>query len=125
MPDRLNITRRDFLNGCALSLAAGTSLSPLEILAREAATVPYPPLLTGLRGSQAGSYEVAHAVARAGARYPRPATASDSTYDLIVVGGGLVDGKTLIGYGGSQSIDCRLIPVTFRAVGGYNGYRHT
>ena len=143
MANKLNITRRDFLNGCALSLAAGTSLSPLEILALENPGAPYPPLLTGLRGSHPGSFEIAHAVARTGARYRRPDTPTDSIYDLVVVGGGLsglaaaflyrqragsdkrvlvldnhddfgghakrnefvVDGETLIGYGGSQSID--------------------
>jgi len=30
---RLNITRRDFLNGVALSVAAGSSLSSIELLA--------------------------------------------------------------------------------------------
>ena len=29
------INRRDFVNGCALSLAAGTSLSPLEAIAQD------------------------------------------------------------------------------------------
>ena len=90
MADKLNITRRDFLNGVALSLAAGTSLSPLELLARSAASRPYyPPLLTGLRGSHVGSFEVAHAVALAGARFGHPTDQTDSTYDLVVVGGGI------------------------------------
>ena len=143
MSDKLNITRRDFLNGVALSLAAGTSLSPLELLAQTTASKPYyPPLLTGLRGSHVGSFEVAHAVAMAGARFGQPTDQTESTYDLVVVGGGIsglsaahlyqqqhggdkkvlvldnhddfgghakrnefnVDGKTLIGYGGSQSL---------------------
>ena len=43
MADKLNITRRDFLNGVALSLAAGTSLSPLELLAQGRASKPYYP----------------------------------------------------------------------------------
>ncbi len=30
---KLNISRRDFLNGVALSVAAGSSLSPIELLA--------------------------------------------------------------------------------------------
>ena len=33
MRDRGNLTRRDFLNGVALGVAAGSSLSPLELLA--------------------------------------------------------------------------------------------
>jgi spermidine dehydrogenase len=137
---KLNITRRDFLNGFALSVAAGGSLSPLELLAQDGR---YPPALTGMRGSHPGSFEVAHAMSWRGATWPRPDELTDDVYDLIVVGGGLsglaaaymyrqrsggnprvlvldnhddfgghakrnefsVDGKQLIGYGGSQSID--------------------
>jgi hypothetical protein len=33
MTKKLNISRRDFLNGVALSIAAGSSLSPIELLA--------------------------------------------------------------------------------------------
>jgi spermidine dehydrogenase len=90
MSDKLDITRRDFLNGVALSLAAGTTLSPLELLASTASpSMHYPPLLTGLRGSHVGSWEVAHSVAMAGARYGYPKEQTDSTYDLVVVGGGI------------------------------------
>jgi len=147
---KLNINRRDFINGTALSLAFGTALSPLEIFAQTAGkassgrgTAYYPPALTGMRGSHDGSFEVAHAVARSGKRYSPPKQQTDSTYDLIVVGAGIsglaaakfyrdradaagkilvldnhddfggharrnefdVDGKKLLGYGGSQSID--------------------
>lgn len=35
MTSKFDIARRDFLNGEALSLAAGTTLSPLEILVRQ------------------------------------------------------------------------------------------
>lgn len=140
MADKLNITRRDFLNGMALSLAAGTSLSPLELLAQQSAGNHYPPALTGLRGSHAGSFEIAHAVALAGAKFDKPGAQTDATYDLVVVGGGIsglaaahfyqqqrggkvlvldnhddfgghakrnefrVDGRTLIGYGGGETI---------------------
>ena len=85
---RRHITRRDFLNGIALSVATGSSLSPLELLARERHP-PYPPGLTGLRGSHAGSFEVAHAIAREGRTWPRPDTLTDDDYDLVVVGGGI------------------------------------
>jgi len=75
------ITRRDFLNGAAIAIAAGGSLSPRSILAMgkdnaaPGATVArpagigkdyYPPTLTGIRGSHNGSFEVAHQLAWAG-----------------------------------------------------------
>ncbi len=89
MADKLNITRRDFLGGVALSLTAGTSLSPLEILAMDGKASYYPPSLTGLRGSHAGSFEIAHAVAWSGAKFDRPGEQTDRTYDMVVVGGGI------------------------------------
>lgn len=90
-----DITRRDFVNGMAVSLAAGSALSPLQAAARgllaPEALGPdyYPPRLTGLRGSHVGSFEVAHAVGREGRRYEPPMEQTDATYDLVVVGGGL------------------------------------
>lgn len=145
MAKKSEITRRDFLNGVALSLAAGTSLSPMEILARSngAGSTTYPPGLMGMRGSHDGAFEVAHALAREGHKFATPKEQTESTYDLIVVGGGIsglsaakffrdrsdgpskilvldnhddfggharrnefdVDGKTLLCYGGSQTID--------------------
>ena len=90
MSDRLKISRRDFLNGVALGVAAGTTLTPLELLAMDAARgAHYPPALTGMRGSHPGSFEVAHALAWNGATWPRPASQTDATYDLVVVGGGI------------------------------------
>ena len=54
-----SISRRDFLNGAALTIAAG--LTP----AAQTAAQPgrYPPALTGLRGQHPGSFEAAHAQA--------------------------------------------------------------
>lgn len=83
---KFNISRRDFLNGFALSVAAGGTLSPLELLAKDGR---YPPSLTGLRGSHAGSFEIAHAVSWGNASWPRPQNQTDDDYDLVVVGGGL------------------------------------
>ena len=91
------ITRRDFLNGAALALAAGVTLSPRELLALEEDAAPfsgsigkdyYPPTLTGMRGSHDGSFEVAHALAWRGER-PTDYTRLEERYDLVVVGGGL------------------------------------
>jgi len=84
---RLNISRRDFLHGVALSVTAGGSLAPLELLAMDGDR--YPPALTGMRGSHPGSFEVAHALAWRGAAWPRPDAPTDDVYDLVVVGGGL------------------------------------
>ncbi len=133
------------MNGMALSLVAGTSLSPLEILAMQngGGNTYYPPALTGMRGSHPGSFEVAHGISWGDTKYPQPTTQTDDTYDLVIIGGGVsglsaakfyrdrvgddakilildnhddfgghakrnefsVDGKTLLGYGGSQTID--------------------
>src|ERR1051326_1353495 len=60
------ITRRDFLNGVALTIASG--LSPAAQVGAD--PTRYPPAFTGLRGQHAGSFEVAHAVGREGRRYP-------------------------------------------------------
>ena len=92
MADRLRITRRDFINGCALSVAAGSAISPLELMAMaetEFRGSPYPPALTGMRGGHPGSFEVAHALAWGGAKWPRPSVQTDDDYDLVVVGGGI------------------------------------
>jgi spermidine dehydrogenase len=78
------ITRRDFLNGAALTIAAG--LTPAMQLAQAAPS--YPPALTGLRGHHAGSFEIAHDM-RDG-KIPRfDNLPVDERYDLVVVGGGI------------------------------------
>lgn len=79
------IARRDFIHGVAMT-AVGASLSPLA--AGAPATGSYPPVLTGLRGSHPGAYEVAHGLARENRTFPEPRALSES-YDLIVVGAGL------------------------------------
>src|SRR4051812_48987927 len=131
------ITRRDFLNGVALTVAAG--LTPAAQLAAQ--PTRYPPALTGLRGQHDGSFDVAHAVARNRNIYPLNELAVEERYDLVVVGGGIsglaaawfyrrahpsarvlvldplddfgghakrneftIDGRRLVGYGGSESI---------------------
>lgn len=87
------ITRRDFINGVAVT--AGAAMMPWHLLAA-AAKAPekspgyYPPALTGLRGSHLGSFETAHSL-RDGTFWDSAGKPHDTgeTYDLIVVGGGI------------------------------------
>ena len=88
-----SISRRDFLNGVAM--AAGALAVPDSLLALEQDYAPeqspdyYPPRLTGMRGSHAGSFEVAHQLRDRRQRRLRRARHTGETYDLVVVGGGL------------------------------------
>ena len=143
------ISRRDFLNGVGV-VAAG-SLVPGRALAEAVAALDgvavangaYPPLLSGMRGSHQGSFEVAHQLARDHRSDWGPVREPDpELYDLVVVGGGIsglaaayfyrkqkpdarilildnhddfgghakrnefqLDGRTIIGYGGSQTLE--------------------
>ena len=88
------ITRRDFLNGVALTVGAAIVPSPLYGAFDAADSVKladyYPPALTGLRGSHVGSFEVAHSV-RDGTFWddaPKPVDTGES-YDLVIVGAGI------------------------------------
>jgi spermidine dehydrogenase len=131
------ITRRDFLNGVALTVAAG--LTPAAQIAAQ--PLRYPPALMGLRGQHDGSFEPAHAHARTTTPFPVEQTGLEESYDLVVVGGGIsglsaawfykranpaarilvldnhddfgghakrnefmLNGRLIIGYGGSESI---------------------
>jgi spermidine dehydrogenase len=132
------ISRRDFLNGVGLTIAAG--LTPADQIAAQPAR--YPPGLTGLRGQHPGSFETMHTFAREGGRrFSFDGLPVEESYDLVVVGGGIsglaaawfyrkrnelsrilildnhddfgghakrneftIDGRRLIGYGGSESI---------------------
>src|SRR3979411_596291 len=78
------ISRRDFLNGMALTIAPG--LTPAAQLAADPAR--YPPALTGRGGQHPGSFEVAHEIAR-GPRGRIDEGAIEERYDLVVVGGGI------------------------------------
>ena len=132
------ISRRDFLNGIALTVAAG--VTPWDQIAAQPAR--YPPALTGLRGHHAGSFEIAHELARDGKTFAFDSVPIRERYDLVVVGGGIsglaaahfyrkarganarilildnhddfgghakrnefrVDGRLIVGYGGSEAI---------------------
>jgi spermidine dehydrogenase len=92
---RRNITRRDFLNGIAVS--SGLSMLPPHLLAAlqhdldpEKSPNYYPPALTGLRGSHVGSFEVAHSL-RDNEFWQKAGTPTETreNFDLIVVGGGI------------------------------------
>jgi len=80
------ISRRDFLSGTALVITGG--LAPLAQL-RAAPERYYPPVLTGLRGSHPGSFEVAHQVGREGRSFDMSGRAVEESFDLVVVGGGI------------------------------------
>jgi len=81
------IERRDFLNGV---LMAGAGVLAPGRRARAADPGPYPPALTGMRGSgYPGAYSTGHAL-RDHDFAPGPAASeSADSYDLIVVGGGI------------------------------------
>ncbi|AIB35114.1 MULTISPECIES: flavin monoamine oxidase family protein [Pseudomonas] len=83
----MDITRRDFLNGVAITIAAG--MTPLQILQAAPDGRYYPPALTGLRGSHAGSFEVAHQMGWEKKVFDTDKLPITEDYDLVVVGGGL------------------------------------
>jgi len=89
------ITRRNFLNGVALTV--GAAILPSDLLAAtaipagpEKSTDYYPPALTGLRGSHPGSFDAAHSL-RDGTFWEQAGTLvnADEKYDLVIVGGGI------------------------------------
>src|SRR5882672_9099154 len=135
-----DITRRDFLNGTALTIAAG--LTPIDQISAQILADPrrYPPALTGMRGHHAGSFEIGHDL-RDGKTFALDGVPIEERYDLVVVGGGIsglaaawfyrraspaarilildnhddfgghakrneltLDGRRIIGYGGSESM---------------------
>ena len=88
------ITRRDFLNGVAVT--AGAALMPWHLAAADEPAADekspgyYPPALTGMRGSHPGSFDAAHSL-RDGTFWDSAGKPEDTgeTHDLIVVGGGI------------------------------------
>ena len=89
-----NITRRDLINGIALGASGlmlpslGATQTPVDASRLPTAGAYYPPTLTGMRGSHAGSFEVAHDLAWRGVK-PASYEALDEHYDLVVVGAGM------------------------------------
>ena len=92
------ITRRDFLNGMAVAIGAlGYASLPDSASGFQGGhhtTDKHdgfnPPQLSGLRGSQPGSYDIAHAL-RDGTFWDDAGTLTETgeIYDLVVVGGGI------------------------------------
>ena len=87
------ITRRDFLNGVAVT--AGAAIMPWHLAAADDAAPEkspgyYPPALTGMRGSHPGSFDAAHSL-RDGTFWDSAGKPEDTgeIYDLIIVGGGI------------------------------------
>ncbi len=82
----MSITRRDFLNKTALTIAAG--LTPAQQLAAQPAF--YPPALTGMRGHHEGLLrDRPCARPRGQGSFRSIVCRSDESYDLVVVGGGI------------------------------------
>lgn len=76
------MTRRDFLNGVAVSI--GAALAPSWSVSANA----YPPALTGLRGSTDDAATAAHAL-RDGLQFAWASAPSEGEVDLVVVGAGI------------------------------------
>ena len=92
---KADITRREFVQGSAVAVGASLASGLVAVDANSGQTfdgdtprIHYPPTKTGLRGAHAGAYEVAHALARDGARFPNPEIL-DEQYDCVVVGAGI------------------------------------
>ena len=100
-----HISRRDFLNGAALAIAAG--LTPADQIRAEPSR--YPPALTGLRGQHPGSFEVAHGLAREGRRPALSGFAVEETFDLVVVGGGISGLAAAFFYRRAAGADARIL----------------
>src|SRR5580658_5410866 len=92
-----SITRRDFLNGVGVAvgstlinpgLAGAAPAGAAEARAQAASPAEdYPPALMGMRGSNDGSMDDAHAM-RDGKTFP-PGEDLRESYDLIIVGAGM------------------------------------
>jgi len=93
-----DISRRDFLNGVAM-VAGSLALPETALSAGNAGAAatgavpgedhPYPPMRTGMRGSQPGSFTAAHALRDRRSVDLSHAEHTGETYDLVIVGAGL------------------------------------
>src|SRR5215469_14534820 len=119
-----SITRRDFLNGVAITLGAAI-LPSSDLLSQDAEPDSsareyflskgitqqdpryYPPALTGMRGSHPGSFEAAHAL-RDGNGLSH-AVDTGEHYDLVVVGGGISGLASAYFYRKSVGLDAKIL----------------
>lgn len=116
------IPRRDFLHGimgASLSLmlplagcqtASSLAHNSVDVYSPEKEPGYYPPSLTGLRGSQPGSFEVAHSRSWSGKNWNDPEDL-DERYDLIVVGGGVSGLAAAYAYREKAGTDARILIV--------------
>ena len=104
------ISRRDFLDGAAMAVAASSLLATsAPALAQQAAEVT-PPRRLGERGHHPGSNIVAHKL-RDGIfwRDITGVRASGETYDLVVVGGGISGLAAALAYRERAGAACRIL----------------
>ncbi len=110
---RQNISRRDILHGiggvATAAFVPGVAFADQVLATEEAAAHYYPPSLSGMRGSHAGSFEVAHQLAREGKRDWGQLSEPDAdVYDLVVVGAGL-SGLAAAHYYRKSNPDARVL----------------
>src|SRR5215469_5679214 len=109
------ITRRDFIDGIAVTAAVAAFPGALAAINPDD-TAPqdlpgyYPPALTGMRGSHPGSFETAHTL-RDGAFSQSSANPIETgeQYDLIVVGGGISGLSAAYFYRAKAGADTRVL----------------
>src|SRR5579863_227467 len=80
------LTRRDFLDGVACAIVAG-SAAP-GITRAQDAQLPYPPARTGYGGSRPADFSTAHGV-RDGRKYDLRGQQVRERYDVVVIGSGI------------------------------------
>src|SRR5262245_54076103 len=84
------ITRRDFLNGVALTVAGAAVAGSATPSAFAAATNANPPAIGGLRGNSQAAMNLMHSIRDGSFWDTAPAPlATGEKYDLVVVGGGI------------------------------------